>query len=86
MRSRSIRRRTAGNGEGLPSTLHPVLRRIYAARRLQSAEDLDYGIGRLHAPDRLDGAEPAAPAQRAPAARHLADRRDRPCLHQTCGA
>jgi len=40
--------------------LHPLLARLYAARRIASAEDLSEDLARLHAPAALKGAERAA--------------------------
>ena len=44
---RPIRRRATGTPEGLPATLDPVLRRIYAARGATSAADLELGLENL---------------------------------------
>lgn len=38
-----------------PADLHPVLRRVYAARHVQTAEDLDTGLNALLKPDSLTG-------------------------------
>ncbi len=40
--------------------VHPLLARLYAARRIRSAAELQYGAERLHAPALLKGAEQAA--------------------------
>ncbi|MGE5640438.1 MAG: single-stranded-DNA-specific exonuclease RecJ [Clostridia bacterium] len=40
--------------------VHPVLARLYAARRIHSAAELQYSAERLHAPALLKGAEQAA--------------------------
>lgn len=44
----------------LSAGLHPVLARLYAARRIRAAEELRYGAERLHAPALLRNAEAAA--------------------------
>jgi single-stranded-DNA-specific exonuclease len=44
---RIIRRRKAGAGILWPDHMHPVLRRIYAARRVGSPAELDYSLNRL---------------------------------------
>ncbi len=56
-----VRRRVPPeNGEALPATLHPVLRRLYAARGVTSAEELDHGLARLLPHHDLGGVEEAA--------------------------
>jgi len=45
--------------DGLPQDLHPVLRRIYRARRVGSPLELDRSLERLAAPDLLRGIAPA---------------------------
>jgi single-stranded-DNA-specific exonuclease len=45
---------------GLPDDLHPVLRRIYAARGVVSEDELDYELSRLPAPSSLPGVTEAA--------------------------
>lgn len=59
---RSIRRREvrADALAALPSDWHPVLRRVYAARQVTTAAELEYGLGGLPAPDTLGGAGAAA--------------------------
>ncbi|WP_405220093.1 single-stranded-DNA-specific exonuclease RecJ [Lentisalinibacter sediminis] len=42
-----IARRTAGEDAALPASLHPVLRRVYAARGIRTAEDLELGLRHL---------------------------------------
>lgn len=42
-----IVRRTADDGAALPASLHPVLRRVYAARGIRTAEELDLGLRHL---------------------------------------
>ena len=57
---RTIRRRPPQPIDHLPSHLHPVLRRIYAARNVGSAAELDYSLERLHSYASLSGVEQAA--------------------------
>lgn len=45
--------------DGLDSELHPVLRRIYAARGVHCGSSLDYGLGRLLPCDGLGGIDAA---------------------------
>ena len=45
--------------ERLPPGLPAVLRRVYAARAIESASDLDYSLESLLPPDRLDGMDQA---------------------------
>jgi single-stranded-DNA-specific exonuclease len=53
---RQFCRRAAPEGEDrLPDDLHPVLRRVYRARKLLSGEELDLSLNRLIPPDRLRG-------------------------------
>ena len=47
MSTTRIRRRPRGIAEGLPGELHPVLRRVYAARGLGAAADLDQSLQAL---------------------------------------
>jgi single-stranded-DNA-specific exonuclease len=56
---RVVRRTVAGQSDALPSSLHPVLRRVYAARGLSSARDLDLGLERLMPVGSLGGIEAA---------------------------
>ena len=42
-----IKRRTATEAIDLPNDIHPVLKRIYAARDIKSADDLDYSLQKL---------------------------------------
>lgn len=55
MTARAIRRRAAVGAEALPSTLHPLLRRLYAARGVTSPADLDLGLNQLIPVSRLGG-------------------------------
>jgi single-stranded-DNA-specific exonuclease len=53
--TRSIIKRTCSSAEQFPADLHPVLRRIYAARSVESAADLDYSLDKLIPPAELGG-------------------------------
>jgi single-stranded-DNA-specific exonuclease len=55
MLNRMIRRREGGDGEGFASDLHPLLRRLYAARGVRVASDLDLGLSQLIPVSQLDG-------------------------------
>jgi single-stranded-DNA-specific exonuclease len=44
---RTIKRRVGNGGDDLPDTIHPVLRRIYATRGVESVAHLDYSLTRL---------------------------------------
>jgi single-stranded-DNA-specific exonuclease len=55
MLSRTIRRRNGGDCDGLASDLHPLLRRLYAARGVRLASELDLGLNQLIPVSRLDG-------------------------------
>ncbi|MCU0977072.1 MAG: single-stranded-DNA-specific exonuclease RecJ [Steroidobacteraceae bacterium] len=59
MSARSIVRRPVPEAPGLPSSLHPVLRRVYAARGLGTAEDLDLRLAALLPVSSLDGVDAA---------------------------
>ena len=59
MRPRPIRRRPAGNPESLPD-LHPLLRRVFAARNVSSARELDYRLENLLPFEALGGITAAA--------------------------
>jgi single-stranded-DNA-specific exonuclease len=54
-----LRRRPAGAIEGLPDSLHPVLRRVYAARGLSRADELSLELRALLPVSTLDGIGPA---------------------------
>jgi single-stranded-DNA-specific exonuclease len=54
-----LRRRPAGPGDALPADLHPVLRRVYAARGVTCAEDLSLELRALLPVSSLDGIGPA---------------------------
>ena len=47
MTSSEIRRRPPAQPCGFGSDIHPVLRRVYAARGLKDSEDLDLSLDRL---------------------------------------
>ncbi len=53
--TRKIIQRVTATSERLPDDLHPVLRRVYAARTVESADDLDYTLQRLLPPSLLGG-------------------------------
>ncbi len=55
----TIRRRDAALPDSLPAGLHPVLRRVYAARGVGSAEQLELTLGRLQPLGRLGNLESA---------------------------
>lgn len=55
-----IRRRSPLNPAGLGADLHPILRRIYAARGVSRPEDLDLSLERLVPVGSLAGTEAAA--------------------------
>ncbi len=57
---RRILRRCAVEGNALPATLHPVLRRVYAARGVRLAEQLRLELPDLLPVSSLDGAAEAA--------------------------
>ena len=55
MLSRTIRRRNRGEADGLASDLHPLLRRLYAARGVRLASELDLGLSQLIPVGQLEG-------------------------------
>ena len=55
MRKRIQRRSVLIDPDLLPSRLHPVLRRVYAAREVRDARQLECTLARLHAVDSLGG-------------------------------
>ncbi|PWG63977.1 single-stranded-DNA-specific exonuclease RecJ [Sediminicurvatus halobius] len=59
---RQIRRREVDHDAAarLPQDWHPVLRRVYAARRVSAAAEVSYGLDGLPAPDGLGGMATAA--------------------------
>ncbi len=56
---RLILRRAPAAVNGLPASLHPVLARVYGARRVAGAHELDHSLERLLPPDTLTGLSPA---------------------------
>ncbi len=60
MKRNIIRRRPDCDPATLPDSLPPLLRRIYAARGIQSADDIDYSLDRLLPPAELGGLTEAA--------------------------
>lgn len=59
----TIVRRAGAGGHGLAGAdLHPLLRRLYAARGITDAAQLDYGLAALARPDGFLGMEAAASA------------------------
>lgn len=55
-----INRRPVVDAHTLPDSLHPVLARIFSARGIRSAADLDYSLSELLRPDQLGGVSEAA--------------------------
>lgn len=55
-----IVRRDNGDAKALPANLHPVLRRVYAARGIHSSDALDYRLQCLLPPNSLGGTRQAA--------------------------
>ncbi len=53
------RRPLPEHGDDLPASLHPVLRRIYRARQVRTAAELDSALGKLLPPTQLLGIESA---------------------------
>jgi single-stranded-DNA-specific exonuclease len=53
--NRKIVQRVVSASDHLPDDLHPVLRRVYAARTVESAVDLDYSLQGLLPPSLLGG-------------------------------
>ena len=60
MTRRIIRRTPDTDPAGLPGSLPPLLRRIYAARGVQTADDIDYSLNRLLPLAELGGLSEAA--------------------------
>lgn len=56
---RIIRRQPQVDPAALPDSLPAVLRRVYAARGISRAEELEHVLNRLHRPDQLGGLETA---------------------------
>ncbi|HEX3395503.1 MAG TPA: single-stranded-DNA-specific exonuclease RecJ [Steroidobacteraceae bacterium] len=59
MSAREIRRRTSGVSADFAGHLHPVLRRVYAARGIANASELDLSLDRLLPVGSLEGLEAA---------------------------
>ena len=57
---RIVRRPLAVAPDSLPAGMHPVLRRVYAARAVATTAELDHSLARLPAPDSLEGTAEAA--------------------------
>lgn len=55
MNARTIRRRVAAADTSLPDDLHPLLRRLYAARSVRSAQDLSLNLDQLIPVSQLGG-------------------------------
>jgi single-stranded-DNA-specific exonuclease len=60
MNATQIRRRPPASAPGLTAEMHPILRRVYAARGLQSDADLDLSLDRLLPVGSLAGVDAAA--------------------------
>ena len=58
--TRIVRRPLTASPDALPETLHPVLRRVYAARSVAGTADLDRSLTCLPPPERLAGTAEAA--------------------------
>lgn len=50
-----VKRREANTALHLPDTLHPLLRRVYSQRNIQTAEELQLGLENLITPQQLKG-------------------------------
>src|SRR5262245_16303791 len=59
MNSRVIRRRALADSIELPEQLHPLLRRLYAARNVGGARDLELSLDRLIPVGQLGGIDAA---------------------------
>ncbi len=57
---KTIITRTPASASAVLEGVHPVLRRVFQARGVASAEELEYGLDRLEAPTRLEGIDKAA--------------------------
>jgi single-stranded-DNA-specific exonuclease len=55
VRNKKIIRRNVPAEINLPDSIHPVLKRVYAARNIQSSDDLDYSLAALLPYDTLTG-------------------------------
>lgn len=56
---RKIIQREIRSGKQLPDDIHPVLRRVYAARAIESIDELDYSLDTLLPPSLLGGMDAA---------------------------
>ncbi|MGB0213770.1 DHH family phosphoesterase, partial [Algiphilus sp.] len=56
----NLTRRPVADASGLPATMHPVVRRVLAARGVTGAADCDYQLGGLLPPTGLQGLDEAA--------------------------
>lgn len=54
-----LERPVAESAGRLPDDIHPVLRRVYAARNISGKEDLDNSLSRLHSPAVMKGVSQA---------------------------
>ncbi len=59
MKNKSIIRRSIPAEINLPDSIHPVLKRVFAARAIQSGDDLDYSLAALLPYNTLTGIEAA---------------------------
>lgn len=59
MLKRILRRPVPAAASALPDATHPVLRRIYAARGVGSARELDFGLAQMHSYTALTGIDAA---------------------------
>lgn len=55
-----VRRQLHSSPEDFPDEMPELLRRLFAARKVESAGDVEYGLDALIPPDRLDNVEAAA--------------------------
>ncbi len=55
-----VRRPVDSDPDALPADLHPVLRRIFLARRIRNAEDIDLALKRMLPPQGMGSIEEAA--------------------------
>jgi single-stranded-DNA-specific exonuclease len=55
----TIRQRQISNLSALPASLHPVLKRVYAARGITATEELNQELAKLQAPSALRGIDAA---------------------------
>ncbi len=59
MKTKKIIRRHVPAAINLPDSIHPVLKRVYAARNIQTSADLDYSLSTLLPYDALTGIDSA---------------------------